>query len=147
MRVAMIDLKTNLPISIEGFLALGQVTENDYESVLMPAVEDKLKQQGKVRVLYRVGPTFTGFSAGVMWGDAKVGITHLNAWEKFAIVTDVEWFRSTIGIFQFAMRCPFKIFPNGQYAEAEKWIEAYADHDLVIVEQMVISLDQLNTHE
>jgi hypothetical protein len=45
------------------------------------------------------------------------------------------------------MRCPFKIFSNGQYAEAEKWIEAYADHDLVIVEQMVISLDQLNTHE
>lgn len=118
----MIDLITDLPRSLVGFVGSGQVTASDYESVLIPAVEAKLKQYGKIRILYHLGPAFAGFSATAMWDDAEVGIGHLNAWEKIAIVTDVEWLKSATGIFQFAIRCPLKVFPNQQYTEAKKWI-------------------------
>ena len=54
-----------------------------------------------------------------MWDDAKVGFAHLRAWEKIAIVTDVNWIRGAVGIFRFLMPCPVKMPPNSQFAGAK----------------------------
>jgi hypothetical protein len=120
----MIDRLPNLPDHVLGFLASGQVTASDYESVLIPAIESKIKERGSVRVLYQIGPAFSGFTAGAMWDDAKVGMMHVKAWEKIAVVTDIDWIARAIGIFRFAMPCPVKVFSNRQYAEAVDWIAA-----------------------
>lgn len=120
----MIELLPDLPDRVVGLIASGQVTAHDYESVVIPAIESKLQEHGTVRVLYQLGPAFSGFTAGAMWDDAKLGMMHLKAWEKIAIVTDVEWMRGAIGIFRFAIPCPLKVFSNGQYAEAVDWIVA-----------------------
>ncbi|GAA4082079.1 STAS/SEC14 domain-containing protein [Zhongshania borealis] len=118
----MINQIFDLPPQIIGFVASGKVTASDYESILIPAIEEKLKGHDNVRILYHLGPTFTGFSAGAMWDDAKLGFAHFKAWEKIAIVTDVEWLKSTIGFLKFAIPCPLKIFANEHYEEAEKWL-------------------------
>jgi hypothetical protein len=118
----MIELLPNLPSEVVGFIASGRVTANDYESVVFPAIESKLKESGKVRILYHIGPKFSGFTAGAMWDDAKVGLAHLRAWEKIAIVTDVDWIRGAVGIFRFLIPCPVKMFSNSEFAEAKVWI-------------------------
>lgn len=120
----MIELLPHLPDHVVGFLASGQVTTSDYESVLIPAIEEKITQRGTVRLLYQIGPTFSGFTAGAMWDDAKVGMAHLKAWEKIAVVTDVDWIAGAVGLFGFAMPGQVKVFSNGQYAEAVEWIVA-----------------------
>jgi hypothetical protein len=120
----MIELLPGLPDPIVGLLASGQVTAHDYESVVIPAIESKLQAHGTVRVLYQLGPAFSGFTAGAMWDDAKLGLTHLKAWEKIAVVTDSDWMRGAIGIFRFAIPCPVKVFSNGQFADAVEWINA-----------------------
>jgi len=120
----MIELLPGLPDPIVGLLASGQVTAQDYESVVIPAIESKLQAHGAVRVLYQLGPAFTGFSAGAMWDDAKLGFTHLKAWEKIAFVTDSDGMRGAIGLFRFAIPCPLKVFSNAQFAEAVEWITA-----------------------
>jgi hypothetical protein len=120
----MIERLPDLPDSIVGLLASGQVTAHDYESVVIPAIESRLQTQGTVRVLYQLGPAFSGFTAGAMWDDAKLGLAHLRAWEKIAVVTDSDWVRGAIGIFRFAIPCPVKVFSNGQFAEAVEWITA-----------------------
>ena len=53
-----------------------------------------------------------------MWDDAKVGLAHVSAWEKIAVVTDVDWIRAAVGIFRFVIPCPIKVFSNAQIAEA-----------------------------
>jgi hypothetical protein len=118
----MIELLPNLPSEVVGFIASGRVTANDYESVVFPAIESKLEAHGKVRILYQIGPKFSGFTAGAMWDDAKVGLAHLRAWEKIAIVTDVDWIRGAVGIFSFLVPCPVKMFSNSEFAEAKDWI-------------------------
>ncbi len=120
----MIELLRDLPGEVVGFTASGQVTAHDYESVVIPAIEAKLKEHGKVRILYQIGSTFSGFSAGAVWDDAKLGITRLKAWEKIAVVTDVDWITGAVGLLGFAMTCPVKVFPNGRYTEALEWIAA-----------------------
>jgi hypothetical protein len=112
----------NLPAHVVGFMASGQVTASDYESVLIPAIESAIKQHGRVRLLYQIGPAFAGFTAGAMWDDAKVGVSHLRAWERVAVVTDVEWIAWAVRLFRFAIPCPAKVFANSQYAEAVDWI-------------------------
>lgn len=118
----MIELLPNLPEHVVGFAASGHVTAGDYESVVVPAIEARLDKHGTARVLYQLGPAFSGFTAGAMWDDAKLGMSHLKAWEKIAIVTDIDWIGGAIGIFRFAIPCPVKVFANEQYAEAVDWI-------------------------
>tara|TARA_R110001583_G_scaffold6774_11_gene34084 strand:+ start:9717 stop:10079 length:363 start_codon:yes stop_codon:yes gene_type:complete len=118
----MIKLIPKLPADVVGFIVSEQLTANDYESVLIPAVESLLKQHQKVRILCHLSPAFTGFSAGAIWDDAKLGLGHLNAWEKIAIVTDKKWIKSATDIFKFAIPCPLKVYANEQYDEAELWI-------------------------
>ncbi|MDQ2949569.1 MAG: STAS/SEC14 domain-containing protein [Acidobacteriota bacterium] len=120
----MIHLLPNLPSNTVGVTASGQVDATEYETVLIPAVESALKQHEKVRFLYHLSEDFTGFTPGAMWDDMKLGLAHLRAWEKIAVVTDVTWVANATSMFRFVMPCPVKVFPTRERAEAEAWIAA-----------------------
>lgn len=118
----MMDLIYNLPDHVLGIVASGEVTASDYETVLVPAIEAKLAGQGKLRILYQLGPAFTGFSAGAVSDDLKLGVAHMTAWEKVAVVTDVDWISNATRFFGFVMPCPVKIFSNKKIAAAALWV-------------------------
>ena len=118
----MISFLPNLPDNVIGIAASGQVEAKDYEYVLMPAVEAALQRHPKLRLLYRLGSDFEGFTPGAMWDDMKLGIGHLDRWEKIAVVTDVGWIAGGVRLFSFAMPCPVKVFAGNESAAAEAWI-------------------------
>jgi hypothetical protein len=120
----MIQLLPNLPGQVVGIVASGQVDASDYETIIIPAIEATLKAHGRVRILYQLDTSFTGFTPGAMWDDMKVGVAHLKAWEKIAIVTDLDWIAGAIRIFGFVMPCPVKDFLNEEFEEAVNWISA-----------------------
>jgi len=99
----MLEIIEGLPDNAVGFTAKGNVTAEDYETVLIPAVEEKLKKHEKVRLLYHLGEEFERFEAGAMWDDAKVGLGHITDWEKIAIVTDVNWIQQAGKILRLSM--------------------------------------------
>ena len=118
----MIELISDLQDNVVGFTAKGEVTADDYELVLIPTVETKLKEHNKIRLLYHLGPDFTGYSTGAMWDDTKVGLHHITAWEKIAVVSDVDWIRGATKFFGFAMPGHVKVFSNNQLSDpAMKW--------------------------
>jgi hypothetical protein len=108
--------------NVLGFEAHGEVTAEDYETVLIPVIEGALDSYQKIRLFYQIGPDFHGFTAGAMWDDAKLGLKHLRAWEKVALVTDVEWLRKTIRCFAFMIPGQVKLFGNSEADEARHWI-------------------------
>ena len=118
----MIEKMKGLPAHVLGFTAKGKVTAEDYEKVLIPAVEKELKENKKVRFLYHFGEDFEGFEAGAMWEDTKVGLAHFSSWERIAIVTDIEWLRVMMKVFGFVMPGVVRIFGNSEIAEAKRWI-------------------------
>jgi hypothetical protein len=118
----MIEIIQGMPENIVAVSASGKVTGEDYDKVLIPAIEDKLKKHGKIRVLYVLGPDVTGFTAEAMWDDAKIGIKHLTAYEKVAVVSDVGWVVGAVKFFSFIIPCPVKIFGNDKLSEAKTWI-------------------------
>ncbi len=118
----MIELISGVPDNVVGITASGHVSASDYEAVLVPAVESRLKQFAKLRLLYRLGPEFKSFTAGAMWDDLKLGVAHWKAWERIAVVTDVDWVANLTRFFSFAMPCPIRVFPNSAIAQATDWL-------------------------
>ena len=118
----MIEKIPDLPDNVLGFSAKGKVTVNDYESIIIPAVEELFSRQKKVRFLYHLGEEVTGFEAAAMWDDAKLGLKHLQGWEKMAIVSDIEWVRAAIKIFGLVIPGEVRVFHNNELTEATRWI-------------------------
>jgi hypothetical protein len=118
----MVEQIPNLPDNVLGFTAKGTLTANDYESVIIPAVEALFSRQGKVRFLYHLGEDFSGFEAAAMWDDMKLGLKHLAGWERVALVSDVEWIRAAVKVFGLAIPGHVRVFHNRELAEATRWV-------------------------
>jgi hypothetical protein len=118
----MIEALKGFPAKVLAFACKGHVTKRDYETVLIPAVEEALKQKGKVRLYYQIDPEFSAIDAGAMWDDFKVGMEHLLRWERIAVVTDVDWIRHTFRVFSFVIPGAAKIFRADEAEKARQWI-------------------------
>lgn len=118
----MIETLKEFPPQILAFACKGHVTRQDYETVLIPAVEKALEKPGKVRLYYQINADFTGIEPGAAWDDFKVGMQHISRWERMAVVTDVDWIRHSIRAFGFIMPGKLKVFPLAQQAQARAWI-------------------------
>ena len=118
----MIEQLLNFPDNVVAVVCTGRVTKEDYDAVLVPAVANVLKRQGKVRLYYETAADFVGIDPGAIWEDFKVGMEHLTRWERVAVVTDVEWIKQTVRFFSFLMPGAVKIFPTSETAQARAWI-------------------------
>jgi hypothetical protein len=118
----MIEQISGLPAGALGFRASGQVTAADYERVLVPDIEAAFTLNRKLRLLYHVGPDFTGFDPGAMWEDAMLGFRHFSGWDRVALVTDVQWLRVASLAMGFAIPAHFKLFHNIELDQATAWI-------------------------
>jgi hypothetical protein len=118
----MIEALKGFPTKVLAFACKEHVTKRDYETVLIPAVQEALKQKGKLRLYYQIDPGFSGIDPGAIWDDFKVGMEHVLRWERIAVVTDVDWIRYTIRAFSFVIPGTVRIFPVGEQAKAREWI-------------------------
>jgi hypothetical protein len=120
----MIEALEGFPENVIAFACKGHVTKLDYETVLVPAVEEALKQHERIRLYYQIGAEFAGIDPGAVWEDFKVGMEHLRRWERVAVVTDVDWIKHTMMAFAFLMPAELKVFPVSQASQARAWITA-----------------------
>ena len=118
----MIEKMEDLPDGVLGFSARGTVTKQDYEQIIIPAVEEALAKFRKLRFLYSLGDDFSEFETAAMWEDAKIGLRHLASWDRVAVVTDVDWIIAAMKAFGFLLHGHFRVFRNRQIAEARAWI-------------------------
>jgi hypothetical protein len=118
----MLHIIKNLPDQVLGIAAEGKVTGKDYEMILIPAVEAKIKAQKKVRFLYHLGDNFTGFSLDAMLDDSIIGIKNLKAWEKIAFVSDHEMINIFVKFFTHLIPAEIRVFKNKDLDKAIIWI-------------------------
>ncbi|WEN13730.1 STAS/SEC14 domain-containing protein [Rhodanobacter sp. AS-Z3] len=123
----MISQIEGLPAGTLGFRAHGQVTADDYESIIVPDVEAAFALNRKLRLLYVTAEDFTGFDPGAMWNDAKLGARHFSGWDRVALVTDVPWLRVTAATFSFAIPAQVRLFHAAEIEQATAWITEASD--------------------
>ena len=120
----MITHLTDFPDSVIAVRCTSRVTKEDYDSVLVPAVQEVLRTHENARVYYEIDDGFTGFEPGAMWEDLKVGLGHFSRWDRIAIVTDIEWIKAAVRFFAFLFPATTRLFSRAEAAQARAWISA-----------------------
>jgi hypothetical protein len=120
----MIEMIDGLGAGVIGARAVGKVTADDYESVLIPAVESALSTNDKLRMLYVLGTEFEGYDAEAALDDARMGLHHWADFERIAVVTDHGAYRSAIKGFGFLMPGEVKVFAVDDMETAKDWLSS-----------------------
>lgn len=115
----MIEIMSGMPEGVIGFEASGKLHASDYRDVLLPAVEAQAAK-GPVRVVLVIRE-FDGVSGGAMWQDLKMGVEHLRAWKRIALVTDLSWMNHMASMFGWMTPGELKEFPLAEQAAAVTW--------------------------
>jgi hypothetical protein len=118
----MLQFINDLPPHVVGIHAIGEVTKEDLDKVLIPRIDELVKKQGEINYLLVLETDVQNFTAGAWWNDIKTGIKHFTKWNKIAVVSDqkgVEWFSD---MFRFFIPGKSKGFALTELDEAVKWI-------------------------
>ena len=115
----MIRELSGLPTGVIGFEATGKLSAEDYRDVVLPALE-RAAAGGDVRFVVVIAE-FHGMSGGALWQDLKVGVEHLRAWKRIALVTDIEWMSHMTSMFGWMTPGEVRHFPLARRDEAIAW--------------------------
>jgi hypothetical protein len=118
----MIEVLTEFPETVLGLRISGHVTREDYQAVVIPAVEAAFKRERKLNIYCRVDSDFAGLDLGAMWDDLKVGLGNLSRWERIAVVTDIAWIANALKIFGFLKPGQVEAFSLSDAEKARAWI-------------------------
>src|SRR5262250_403192 len=116
----MIKELSDMPAGVIGFEASGRLRAEDYRDVILPALE-RAAAAGEVRFVI-VMRDFDGMSPGAIWQDLKVGVEHLRAWKRIALVTDIEWMAQLTALFGWMTPGETRVFSKAQRTEAIQWV-------------------------
>ncbi|HUZ60069.1 MAG TPA: STAS/SEC14 domain-containing protein [Hanamia sp.] len=118
----MIKQIENLSDNIPGFEFSGEVSANDYEKVIFPAIEKRSKLKSKIRIICHFTDKTT-ISLEAMWDDTLVGIKHCFNWEKIAVVSDIAWLNHTFKAMGFLMQGHLRTYSNNEIQKAMIWLK------------------------
>ncbi len=120
----MVERIEEMPAGTIGFKVVSSLTGDDYREQIEPALAEAA-EKGDVRLLFEIGSNF-GMDAGAVIEDAKtglkLGIGHMKAWNRTAVVTDVDWIRKAIMAFGFMAPGEVQVFPLDALGAAKVWI-------------------------
>jgi hypothetical protein len=118
----MIEQIENLPENVVGFRASGKVTKDEYDTILIPAVDKQANETGKLRYLFVLDTDVSNLTGGAWYDDIKMGLKHLLQWKKIAIVSDQKGVNKFTNVFGHVMPGEVKAFTIAELATAKTWL-------------------------
>jgi SpoIIAA-like len=120
----MVELIPDMPAGTLGFRVSGHLTREDY-TVLAPPLREAVEAGQRLRVIYAIGPELH-MEPGAVWEDLKVdlelGIKHRDAWERIAVVTDLNWLWKAFELFSWMVPGEMRLFRESDFEQAKSWL-------------------------
>ena len=120
----MIRILGGMPVGVLGLEAVDDVEKQDYDNVVVPAIDASIAEHGKVRLVYVLGPEFDDYEGDAVWEDLKLGARHPASFERMAIVTDARWAGPAVKIFSVLWPGQARRFPLTELEAAKRWAAA-----------------------
>lgn len=117
----MMEVIEDLPEDVVGIAARGKITAEDYEQVVIPAIEAKLKTHDKIKLLFHMGQ-FEGMEIAAMWEDARFGLAHWTDFTHLALVSDDSWVRNMAAFFAWMIPAEVRLYSAAEADDARLWI-------------------------
>lgn len=105
-----------------GFRATGKVTREDFDKVVIPAVNDLVARTNELNYLMVIDTDLKNFSIGAWWKDALMGLKNITKWRRAAIVSGSEGIRQFTDIFSAIVPGEFKGFEPYDLESAIYWV-------------------------
>lgn len=118
----MVELLPESGGNLLALKAIDKLTDRDYEELLIPRLEEIIREYGKARFLLEMGTDFHGWEAGAVWDDAKFGLTHRNDFERIAVVGAPHWVEWGLKLGGMIMSAGIGCFPAEAHAAAMQWV-------------------------
>ncbi|MFZ9215852.1 MAG: STAS/SEC14 domain-containing protein [Vulcanococcus sp.] len=118
----MIELMHDLPDGTVGFCCRGQLSGDDIQQQVLPAIEQAMTEHEQIKCLVVFEPGFEGFSLEAAWEDANLGLRHWNGFERMAVVVDPGWLQNGLRAIGLLMPCPMKLFSSAEMETAQRWL-------------------------
>jgi hypothetical protein len=120
----MVERIEEMPAGTIGFRVVEELTGADYREQIEPAL-GAAAERGEVRLLFEIDAGF-GMDASAVVEDAKTGLKlglgHMKAWKRTAIVTDVDWIRKAMKAFGFMAPGEVRVFEPAELGAAKVWV-------------------------
>jgi hypothetical protein len=108
-----------------GFRVSETLTREDYVDVLVPPLRRAVDAGERLRALYAIGPKLH-MDPGAVVQDIKLevelGIRHRDAWERIAVVTDIDWLRRAFELFSWMVPGEIRLFGESELEQAKAWL-------------------------
>ena len=100
-----------------------KLTANDYEHILIPALETILTAHGKIKGVIYISEDFQGWELKAIWDDAKFGIQHRKDFDKLAIVGGKSWIEWITKMGALLTSAEIKFYEEAQLINAISWVK------------------------
>ncbi len=117
----MLKFIEGMPADVLAVEAIGKVTHEDYRDRLIPKAE-AMMGHGPIKLLYVIGPAFSGFELGALVDDGRFGLQHWHDFSQIAIVSDHVWLNAMIAMFRPFFHGEVRLFSLAELAAAKDWI-------------------------
>ena len=121
----MLEMIQDLPDDTVGIAVRGKMSHEDYERFVIPAMQDKLENHDKIKVLFHLAD-FNGIEMAALWDDAKFGLSHWRDFSKLALVTEDPTMKNMSAFFAWMVPAEVKIFELADIGKARKWLAGTA---------------------
>ena len=118
----MIQLIDNLPAGTLGFSCSGQISGEEMQRLVLPAVEAALLEHERIKALIVLESGFEGLSLEAAWDDTNLGLRHWDGFERLAVATDLGWVRQATRALALLLPYPVQLFPGGDLTAARRWL-------------------------
>ncbi|MBY6065885.1 STAS/SEC14 domain-containing protein [Leisingera aquaemixtae] len=118
----MIQVETQMGGSLIEVRLTGKIRGEDYEKLLVPAVEAALKEHDRIRVLAILDQGFGGYDLSAVWADTKLGLGHWSGFDRCAVAADQGWVQTAIRVAAPLLPCPVQVFGLDQVEAARRWL-------------------------
>jgi len=118
----MITVIQDLPAHVAAFTASGEVTKTDYDTVLIPRIEEVNKTHGHIHFLFELKTDVSNFTAAAWWKDFLIGLRHFSKWKKMAIVSDQKGVEKISDWISPIMPGETKGFKPEELEQAKIWV-------------------------
>jgi hypothetical protein len=104
--------------------ASGILSDEDYQTVWIPALEMIIRLHGKADALLYMDADFKGWELKAMWEDAKFGLAHRKDFRRLAVVGGPAWVRWGVKLGELLLDCEVKLYTPEKLDQALDWISA-----------------------
>ena len=109
--------------NVVAFRALAEVTKEDFQRVVVPAIEQIIKEINEINFLLLLDTDIQNFTVGAWLEDAMIGLKHLGKWNRAAIVCDSDAIISFTNGFSYIAPGEFRGFKKEALNKALNWVE------------------------